>query len=313
MDCNWWTLFGHGLLKYSCDAAAVGALQAMSVLASLKDFKMDPPPNDDRTAAPWDAADYSRHSSLQEAMAAQVLELLRLTGNERVLDIGCGDGRLTAQIADRLPQGCAMGVDASPDMVAFATSTFVGGSGPVRANLSFEVADARMLPYLEAFDLVVSFNALHWVPDQAKALRGIAVALRRSGRAIIRLVVKGERASLEAVAEQVRCRSPWRSYFDNFTDPYLRLTAAQYADLAGSEGLHVLSQQTRLVSWNFGSEEAFFGFCRAGFGAWTRCLPADKHDEFVHDVMKAYRLELSLPLAEANLFSFYQMDITLGN
>jgi trans-aconitate 2-methyltransferase len=93
----------------------------------------------------------------------------------------------------------------------------------------------------------------------------------------------------------------------------VRLTAAQYADLAGREGLYVLSQQTRLVSWNFGSEEAFFGFCRAGFGAWTRCLPAGKHDEFVHDVMKAYRIELSLPLAQANTFSFYQMDITLGN
>jgi trans-aconitate 2-methyltransferase len=285
----------------------------MSVLALLKDFKMDPPLNDDRAAVPWDAADYSRHSSLQEAMAAQVLGLLRLTGNESVLDIGCGDGRLTAQIADRLPQGCTIGVDASPDMVAFATSTFVGGSVPARANLSFEVADARMLPYIEAFDLVVSFNALHWVPDQATALRGIVVALRQSGRAVLRLVVKGERVSLEAVAEQVRCQSRWRLYFDRFTDPYLRLTAAQYAELAEREGLHVLSQQTRLVSWNFGSDEAFFGFCKAGFGAWTRCLPSDMHDEFVHDVMRAYRLELLLPLAEANLFSFYQMDITLSN
>jgi trans-aconitate 2-methyltransferase len=273
---------------------------------------MDPPSNDDRAAVPWDAADYSHHSSLQEAMAAQVLELLRLTGNERVLDIGCGDGRLTAQIADRLPQGCTTGVDASPDMVVFATSTF-GGSGPARANLSFEVADARMLPYVEAFDLVVSFNALHWVPDQAKALRGIVVALRRSGRAVLRLVVKGERVSLEAVAERVRCQSRWRSYFDRFTDPYLRLTAAQYAELAEGEGLHVLSQHTQLVSWNFGSEEAFFGFCKAGFGAWTRCLPSDMHEEFVHDVMRTYRLEHLLPLAKANLFSFYQMDITLRN
>jgi trans-aconitate 2-methyltransferase len=246
-------------------------------------------------------------------MAGQVLELLRVTGNERVLDIGSGDGRLTAQIADRLPQGWVLGVDASPDMVTFATSTFGGGAVPARANLSFEVANARALPYVNAFDLVVSFNALHWVPDQAKALRGIAVALRRSGRAVLRLVVKGERTSLEAVAERVRCQSQWRSHFDGFTDPYLRLTAAEYADLADLEGMRVLSQQTRLISWNFGSEEAFFGFCKAGFGAWTRCLPADEHDKFVRDVMKAYRLEFRLPLAEANLFRFYQMDIMLSN
>ena len=53
----------------------------------------------------WDATNYARCSALQEAMAAQVLALLEFTGRERVLDIGCGDGRITAEIATRLPHG----------------------------------------------------------------------------------------------------------------------------------------------------------------------------------------------------------------
>ena len=59
----------------------------------------------------WDAAGYDRQSRLQEAMAEEVLALLDLEGSERVLDIGCGDGRVTAEIADRVLRGSVVGVD----------------------------------------------------------------------------------------------------------------------------------------------------------------------------------------------------------
>ena len=91
----------------------------------------------------WDAAEYSRRSGLQEAMAQEVLGLLDLKGSERVLDVGCGDGKITAEVATRVPRGEVLGVDASKDLITFASSHF----GPaVRPNLRFEVADARRLP-----------------------------------------------------------------------------------------------------------------------------------------------------------------------
>src|SRR5262245_27783063 len=115
----------------------------------------------------WCASDYSRQSSLQQAMAEEQLALLALEGGERILDVGCGDGKITAEIASRVPRGSVLGVDPSADMIRFAASHF----GPqVRPNLRFEVADVRNLPYRQEFDLIVSFNALHWVPEQAKAL-----------------------------------------------------------------------------------------------------------------------------------------------
>src|SRR5262249_60174888 len=111
----------------------------------------------------WNATEYSQRSGLQKAMAAEVLALLDLEGSERVLDIGCGDGKITAEIAARVPQGEVVGVDASRDMIAFASSHF----GPtVRPNLRFEVADAPVLPFQNEFNRIVSFHALPWIPGQ---------------------------------------------------------------------------------------------------------------------------------------------------
>ena len=88
----------------------------------------------------WDASGYGRISGLQQAMAAEVLALLDLKGSERVLDVGCGNGKVTAEIASRIPEGSVVGVDSSADMIGSARHEFGPGALP---NLRFEVADAR--------------------------------------------------------------------------------------------------------------------------------------------------------------------------
>lgn len=153
-------------------------------------------------------------------MAAEVLAALPLRGGEQLLDVGCGDGKLSARIAARLPQGAVLGVDASADMVAFARRQFDAVAWP---NLRFEVVDARHLDFDARFDRVVSFNALHWVPQQDAALRGIRAALKPQGRAHLRLVTRGTQSSLEEVAEAVRREAPWAEAFAGFRDPYLCL------------------------------------------------------------------------------------------
>src|SRR5271169_1472649 len=72
----------------------------------------------------WHASDYYGQSGLQKAMAEEQLSLLSLEGAERILDLGCGDGKITAEIATRVPRGSVLGVDPSRDMVAFASSHF---------------------------------------------------------------------------------------------------------------------------------------------------------------------------------------------
>lgn len=256
----------------------------------------------------WDASDYSRHSSLQEAMAAEVLSLLELKEAKRILDVGCGDGKITAEIAERSPDASVVGIDPSQDMIRFARNHF----GPEkRPNLRFEVSDARSLPFANEFDLVVSFNALHWIPAQDRALLSIYAALVAGGRAQLRMVVAGSRQSLESIVEEIWRMPKWSGYFGGFGDPYLRLTAREYADLAERHCFQVLETRTSDHAWDFGSHEAFAAFCAVGCVEWTRRLPEVERAAFIEDVLKRYRAVAANGAREESTFKFYQMDISL--
>ncbi len=256
----------------------------------------------------WNAADYSRHSSLQEAMAEEVLSLLELKEANRILDVGCGEGKITAEIAVRAAEASVVGIDPSHDMIEFAKTHF----GPeTRPNLRFEVADARSLLFANEFDLVVSFNALHWIPAQDTALLSIYSALVAGGRAQLRMVVAGARQSLESVVEEVRQMPKWSSFFGDFHDPYLRLTAKEYAELAERHGFEVLKVRIRDHAWDFGSHEAFTAFCAVGCVEWTRRLPEADRPAFIDDVLERYQAVAANSVGEENTFKFYQMDISL--
>jgi trans-aconitate 2-methyltransferase len=149
-------------------------------------------------------------------MAREVLALLDLKGSERVLDVGCADGKITAEVATRVPRGEVLGVDASQDMITFASSHF----GPaVRPNLRFEVADARQLRFKNELDLVVSFNALHWIPEQEAALRSIRSAMTADGRALLRLFPRASARVSKMSSKRFGCHPDGALTFGSFTIP----------------------------------------------------------------------------------------------
>ncbi len=257
----------------------------------------------------WDAPGYEKIAELQAAMAAEALSLLNLEGTERILDLGCGSGKITAEIARRVPKGDVIGVDSSSDMIAFASKNLDPASQP---NLHYETADIRRLTFCEEFDLIVSFNALHWIPEQEEALRSIRSAMKPGGSAQLRLVPKGARKSLEDVIEETRLSSRWSAYFREFHDPYLHLTPAQYAALAEQSSLEVRRLHKSDKAWDFGSYEAFLAFGSVTFITWTQFLPASERPGFVADVLERYQGVAATQPGEENTFKFYQMDITLA-
>ena len=92
----------------------------------------------------WNAADYAANSAAQQIWARELIAQLQLRGDEHILDVGCGDGKVTAELARAVPKGSVTGIDASPEMIRFARKTFPPGKHP---NLEFQVMDAREISF----------------------------------------------------------------------------------------------------------------------------------------------------------------------
>ena len=255
---------------------------------------------DDGAVADWDGRSYREVSALQTWLATESLTGVAMTGNERVLDVGCGDGRITAAICDQLPDGSILGIDPSPRMIA-AASTFRS------PRLRFAVGDVLTMPYRDEFDAVVSFNALHWVPEQNAALSRIRAALHDRAWALVQVVCQGERPSLEAVAMRTCDRPAWRGYFAGFRPPFVHVDPTRYAELAAAAGLRLVDRDVTDRRWDFDTAEEFARWCRVGFDSWTARLPDDRAAAFVADVLAAYEQVTGSPRS----FRFMQLRARL--
>ncbi len=160
----------------------------------------------------WNASDYAENSSVQQAWARELIAKLELNGKEALLDIGCGDGKVTAEIARVLTEGTVIGVDSSKEMVQLAKRNFPPTSYP---NLSFVQQDAQYLNFKEQFDVIFSNAALHWVLDHRPVLTGIYQALKPEGKVFVQMGGKGNAEQLIALVEQILQQSEWQKYFQH--------------------------------------------------------------------------------------------------
>jgi trans-aconitate methyltransferase len=152
----------------------------------------------------WDAARYQDRHSFVWRYGASLLELLEPQRGERILDLGCGTGQLTSDIAQCGAQ--VTGLDSSADMLADARKNFPG--------LAFVLGDAASFNFAEPFDAVFSNAVLHWVKDAEGAVASIAGALRPGGRFVAEFGGKGNIASVMAALRAVLGpgadeQSPW--------------------------------------------------------------------------------------------------------
>lgn len=251
----------------------------------------------------WSGEDYADISALQREMAEEAVASIQFAGDEQVLDVGCGDGHVTRMIAGVLPDGYIVGIDPSRGMLTEA----VRGDRPGPSGPSFARADVRDLPFSQTFDVAVSFNALHWVPEQQQALNQIAAVVRPGARVLIQVVCAGDRPSVEAVAMTLCDRPHWAPRFAGFRAPFIHVDPAFFDELATRAGLVVADLTVTDRQWDFGTRERFARWCAVGSAAWTDRLPADERTRFVEELVSAYEIVSGQP----GLFRFTQMRARL--
>lgn len=233
----------------------------------------------------WDPRDYAASSASQAKWARELMGRIEWRGDERVLDVGCGDGRLTAELAQRVPQGGVTGIDASEEMIAHASETHPVEDYP---NLRFLRMDAREIELTEQFDLVLSNAALHWVDDHPAFLHGAATALRGGGRLLVSCGGKGNADEVYA-AVRAEMRAPaWRQYFRGLSKPYFFHAPSDYERWLPQAGFQ--ATEIRLVAKDsvYEDAEGFEGWFRTTWLPYTQRVPEEQREAFVASVTRRY-------------------------
>lgn len=168
---------------------------------------------------------YRQASTHQQEWGKTLIESLALRGDERILDMGCGDGRLTAMLADHVPHGHVIGIDASPGMLAEAQQL-------ERPNLTFLLLDINNITFRDEFNVIFSNAALHWVHDHDRLLTNVYQALMKGGIARFNFAGEGNCGSLIRVIREVMVLPQFRPAFIDLQWPWYMPSVEAYRQLA---------------------------------------------------------------------------------
>jgi trans-aconitate methyltransferase len=223
----------------------------------------------------WDANLYERSHSFVWKHGAALLDLLAPQPGERILDLGCGTGHLTAQIA--AAGASVVGIDSSPTMIEQARREY-----PL---LHFEVADARSFAFAEPFDAVFSNAALHWVKPPEPVIACVRRALKPGGRFVAEFGGKGNvRAIAAALAEAARALG-----VTGPEDWWYFPSIGEYASLLERDGLEVGQAALFDRPTALEGEQGMRRWVEMFGSAWLNAVPAARRDDFLRAVEERLR------------------------
>lgn len=232
----------------------------------------------------WDGKKYQNHSELQYQWAASYIPKLHLKGDERILDIGCGDGRVTAYLAKVIPNGYIMGIDHSASMLKVAQEL----KNKIQfSNLDFLERDAINLDFENEFDYVVSFSCFHWISDHFSALRGIEKALKPNGKVFLYFSPDYGKNRIDHAINAIANSSKWSNYFFTFSNPHSLITPIKFITYADEVGLFLKRVENIIVDEVF-SNKAEFAAWIGGWLAHLKHLPQNLHQEFLEEIVDSY-------------------------
>jgi trans-aconitate methyltransferase len=238
-----------------------------------------------KTGYNWNAQDYAKNSQNQLLWEQELIPKLKLQGNEALLDIGCGDGKITAELAGCLPKGKVVGVDSSKEMVKLAQHSFLTKDYP---NLSFLVMDARKLTFQEEFDRAFSNAALHWIVDQKAVLRGVQRSLKPCGSLLFQMAGKGNAKDILNIINELAAVEPWKNFFSNMTFPYGFYDPEEYKVFLHGAGFVVNRVELFPKDMKFDGAESLAGWVRTTWLPFTDRLPIELRPKFVELIVSRY-------------------------
>ncbi len=226
----------------------------------------------------WNAKDYAQHSKGQEVWARELIGKLALQGDENILDLGCGDGKVTALLADAT-SGKVLGVDKSEAMVALAQKSYT--------NIAFQAIDATALDFENEFDVVFSNAVLHWVHDHKSVVQGLYRALKKEGKILLQFGGYGNAKEILSVMDDFIAKE-YALYFKDFEFPYSFPHADVYETLLEEQGFREVDAKLIPKDMVHDDIEAFKGWIRTTWFPYTDVLDESMREDFMAGFVEAY-------------------------
>lgn len=233
----------------------------------------------------WNAEEYEKHSQEQQKWARELIEKLSFNGSENVLDLGCGDGKVTAEISKAVCNGSVIGIDNSDEMITLATKQHSPDKYP---NLSFKLMDASNLSFENCFDVVFSNAVLHWVKNHKPVVEGLFRCLKPGGKILLQMGGKGGVAAYISVLEEILSFPEWQVYFNNFEFPYTFLGIEDYEVMLSDYGFQINRLELIPKDMIHAGKEKFEGWIRTTWIPYIERVPEEKREQFIDLISTKY-------------------------
>ncbi len=225
----------------------------------------------------WDGSSYDRISGTMERLGLDVLDRLELTGDETVIDAGCGSGRITEALLERLPRGRVIAVDESESMTRAARERL----GP---DVEILTQDLLELDVGDPVDAILSTATFHWIADHDRLFRRLHATLRPGGRLVAQCGGEGNISILRGAIVPVMEREPYAPHFASFQPPW------NYASAETTEGILRAAGFASARCWLTPAprqpEEPREFLATIVLGPHVQQLPEDLREPFMDDVMQ---------------------------
>lgn len=244
---------------------------------------------------------YSQNNALQYNFAMKMLSKISLNTTSRILDIGCGDGIITNEIAKIVTEGCVIGTDISTAMIEHATKKY-----SEQDNIRFVQMDAAKNIFRNQFDIVTSFNCLHWVNDQERAILGIANAAVDGAQ--IALLLSHRKSLYHLVLDKVCASDKWSVFFKEYVSPRSFFDINSYEQLLVKSGLNVINIIEEEMTYYYRNPKDLKEFFNAA-GAQIKFIPLDLKEQFLNDFVNEFLNQVSLNDIDEIPVSFWCLQV----
>ena len=242
----------------------------------------------------WDAETYDRVADPQEEWGREVLARLDLRGDETVLDAGCGSGRVTRLLLERLPEGQVIGVDSSPAMIEAARTAFAD-----EERVKLIVGDLVELELAEPVDAIFSNATFHWILDHRRLFARLFAALRPGGALEAQCGGEGNVAEWIRAIEAVQGDERFVAYLRGMADTYNFASVGDTEARLRRAGFEVGRVWLERKAVAPGEPREFVRV--AGLSRHLALLPDDLQDEFIDAVLGSMPRPLRLEFVRLNI------------